>query len=337
MHRQQQLPTLVRHVTAAYREHAKIRYSQRPKETNRLGNLCTLLERKYGDLPAAEFGSLKLEALRNHFIEQGWTRNYINRMVRETRRVFRYAASRELIDAQVTTRLEMLEPLEEGFCQAPEGRETQPVDLDHVRLTAVLLSPVIKAMIELQAATGMRPSEVCNLKPSEVQKRPDGVWIYKPTRHKNSRRKKSRAIPIVGDVRITLGPYLNRDPDAFCFSPRESMAWFRQQQRKVRKSKVQPSHQNRKRRSPKKQPGEKYASTSYYRAIRDAAKRADIPHWYPYQLRHTAATVVREALGIEAAAALLGHARTDMTEVYAKIALEKAVQAAKAAPNVVTS
>jgi hypothetical protein len=36
---------------------------------------------------------------------------------------------------------------------------------------------------------------------------------------------------------------------------------------------------------------------------------------------------VREALGIEAAAALLGHARTDMTDHYAQQAIGKAVNA----------
>ncbi len=111
------------------------------------------------------------------------------------------------------------------------------------------------------------------------------------------------------------------------------MAWFREQQRKKRKSKVQPSQKNRKKAEPKRQPGLKYSSPSYYRAIQAAAKRAGVPRWYPYQLRHTAATVVRETLGVEAAAALLGHARTDMTEVYAKIGLDKAIEAAGAAPT----
>ena len=331
--RHQDSLVLVRHITAAYRQHIDRRYAQRPKEVSRLTNLCTDLDSSFGNLCVEEFGTLKLEELRHDFIQRGWIRKYINRMVRETRRVFRHAASRELIPAECHTRLAMLEPLEEGFCDAPEGRETTPVDLQHVRQTAAMLSPTLKTMIELQAATGMRPSEVCNLKPSEIERREDGIWVYRPTKHKNSRRKKGRQIPIVGDVRISLGIYLNRAPDAYCFSPQESMAWFREQQRKKRKSKVQPSQKNRKKAEPKRQPGLKYSAPSYYRAIQAAAKRAGVPRWYPYQLRHTAATVVRETLGVEAAAALLGHARTDMTEVYAKIGLDKAIEAAGAAPT----
>lgn len=327
---QQEMSLLVRHVTAAYMEHANKQYAERPKEVNRIKNLCKDLNKNFGDTCSVDFGPLKLEQLRNCFIEKGWTRKYVNRMIREVLRAFKYATSRELIPVEIHTRLQMLEPLKQGFCQAPEGKKTQPVDLQSVRETANRLSPTLKAMIELQAATGMRPAEVCNLKPSEIEQRADGVWVYRPTLHKNSRRNQKREVPILGDVRITLGKFLNRDPDSFCFSPRESMAWFRQQQRKNRKTKVQPSQQNRRKTIKKREPGLRYKSTAYYRAIQNAAKKAKVDPWYPYQLRHTAATVVRETLGIEAAAALLGHARTDMTEVYAQVKLSKSIEAAAA-------
>jgi integrase len=35
-------------------------------------------------------------------------------------------------------------------------------------------------------------------------------------------------------------------------------------------------------------------------------------------LRHTAGTAIREEMGIEAAQALLGHSRLDVTQVYAE-------------------
>ncbi len=54
---------------------------------------------------------------------------------------------------------------------------------------------------------------------------------------------------------------------------------------------------------------------------------------HPYQLRHLAATVVREALGIEATQALLGHSQIAMTEHYAKLTEAKAIEAAKHAPK----
>lgn len=41
-------------------------------------------------------------------------------------------------------------------------------------------------------------------------------------------------------------------------------------------------------------------------------------HWHPNQLRHSYATKVRKAHGLEAAQVLLGHSRADVTQVYAE-------------------
>lgn len=95
---------------------------------------------------------------------------------------------------------------------------------------------------------------------------------------------------------------------------------------------MQPSQVSRAKKNPKRQPGLRYSSESYYRAVTRAATKAKVDHWFPYQLRHTAASVVREALGVEAAQALLGHSRADMTEHYARLTEEKAIEAAKAGP-----
>ena len=332
-HQKEQAIT-VRTVTGEYREWIKERYANSYKERKRHESLCTTLEDEYGHVAAHEFGPRKLTELRDLFIASGNSRTYVNRLVRQVKGIFRHAVSRELIDISVVVRLDTLEPLRRGQTQAKEPEPVKPVDLQVVRKTAEHLSPIIKAMVELQAATGMRPSEVCNLRPCDIQRRDDGVWLYRPHRHKTQHCGKDRVVPIVGDIRITIGSFLDRDADSFCFSPREAMAWFRQQQRKNRKSKVQPSQVSRAKANPKRQPGLQYSPESYYRAVRTAAKKAKVDHWFPYQLRHTAASVVREALGVEAAQALLGHSRVDMTEHYARISEEKAIEAAQAGPLV---
>ena len=50
--------------------------------------------------------------------------------------------------------------------------------------------------------------------------------------------------------------------------------------------------------------------------------------WHPNQLRHTFATEVRKAHGLEAAQVLLGHARADVTQVYSERNLTLAVKVA---------
>jgi len=326
-------PIAVSDVCAEYREHVKKRYANAPKEILRLNRLCELLEHDHGTCPANEFGPRRLEQVRDSLIASGNSRKYVNRLIRAVRQVFRHALSRELIDPLVLVKLESLEPLRHGQTTAPESEPVTPVDLDDVRKTAKHLSPTLKAMLRVQAATGMRPGELCRMRPCDIDRKNDAAWVYRPSKHKTAHRGKSKAVPIIGDAREAILPFLNRVPDAYCFSPAESMQWYREESRRNRKSKVQPSQLDRSKPNPRKQPSDRFDAGSYRQAITRAAKKAKVAHWFPYQLRHTAGTVVRETLGVEAAQALLGHSRASMTEHYAKQSESKAIEAAMAAPN----
>ncbi len=61
-------------------------------------------------------------------------------------------------------------------------------------------------------------------------------------------------------------------------------------------------------------PGQRYTRHNY----RVAIQRAGIPAWSPRQLRHTRATMIRQAYGLEAAKAVLGHTDTKITEIDAE-------------------
>ena len=69
-------------------------------------------------------------------------------------------------------------------------------------------------------------------------------------------------------------------------------------------------------------PGLRQYRHSYRVAIQRACKRAGIAAWSPRQLRHTRATLIRQVYGLEAAKAVLGHADTKITEIYAERDLE---------------
>lgn len=62
-----------------------------------------------------------------------------------------------------------------------------------------------------------------------------------------------------------------------------------------------------------------YTNSSYGRAIKRACKRAGIAYWHPHQLRHAAADRARDAFGLDAAQAILGHKTANTTEIYAKV------------------
>jgi len=90
-------------------------------------------------------------------------------------------------------------------------------------------------------------------------------------------------------------------------------------------------------------PRDHYDPAGYRRAIARACERAwPVPegsdeeaakawrkahHWHPHQLRHTAATRIRKEYGVETARAVLGHASTTMTGLYAEIDRVKAAEA----------
>jgi hypothetical protein len=51
-------------------------------------------------------------------------------------------------------------------------------------------------------------------------------------------------------------------------------------------------------------------------------------HWHPNQLRHAHGTRVRREYGLEAAQVVLGHARADVTQVYAEADVSQAARVA---------
>jgi integrase len=56
----------------------------------------------------------------------------------------------------------------------------------------------------------------------------------------------------------------------------------------------------------------------------ELAQWRDDHRWSPLQLRHTAATAIRSKYGLESAQVVLGHAKADVTQLYADRDLSKA-------------
>lgn len=118
------------------------------------------------------------------------------------------------------------------------------------------------------------------------------------------------------DVVLVGGCVIDPAATLFCpFSAREDRL---RDARAKRKTKVPPSQVSRRRAKPQLTPASEYTPHTYAHAVRVAAGKAGAPHWHPNQLRHTFGTEVRKVHGLEAAQVLLGHARADVTQVYAE-------------------
>ena len=81
---------------------------------------------------------------------------------------------------------------------------------------------------------------------------------------------------------------------------------------------MQPSQVDRRKRKPRKQPGDHYTVASYRKAIQVACQKACIQKWHPHQLRHTAATEIRKRFGIEATRIILGHEDARTAQICAE-------------------
>jgi integrase len=136
-----------------------------------------------------------------------------------------------------------------------------------------------------------------------------------------------------------LRPYLLRDAEVYCFTPADSERKRLEARREARKTPLSCGNRpgtNLKRR--RKLPlGDRYDSGAYANCIRSASDVADrqarqqareadpnvtderlIPRWSPNQLRHSKATEVRRRYGLEAVQVVLGHAKADVTQIYAE-------------------
>jgi integrase len=131
----------------------------------------------------------------------------------------------------------------------------------------------------------------------------------------------------------------NKKPDAAVFSPRTAMAERRAAQRANRVAKMTPSRIAREKANEAKPSRyrEFYNKDSYRLAVKYAIVKGNkvlpddekIPHWTPYQLRHSAATAMENESGLDEAQTLLDHSSANTTKRYTHGRLQKLKELAR--------
>jgi integrase len=310
------------------------------------------LKKLYASTPAAEFGPLKLKAVRHEMITRGWTRKNINRQIGRIKHLFKWAASDELIPPSVTHGLAAVGGLRKGSAGVQESTPVKPVPEELLEAVLARASRHIRAMVEYQLLTGSRPDEVCSLRMADLDMT-GKVWTYRPPEHKTAHHEHNREIKIGPKAQDVIRPFLKTQTTAYLFDPREAEAERNAERRAARKTPMTPSQAARKaKHTPKRPKRDHFDVDSYRRAIARACHDAFPPpvplaqrdeettddwkkrltpeqheelrawhsahHWHPHQLRHSAATRLREQFGIEAARVVLGVKSAAITEVYAE-------------------
>lgn len=286
----------------------------------------------FGETAACDFGPVKLRRIQQWFVEvpvevrrkvEGEirtvriprTRSGINITINRIRRVWKWGVSRELVRPEVLLALQTLESLELGRSKAPEAKPRVAVDDGLVGDTVQYLHPILAAMVRLQRLTGMRPGEVCAMTSGQIEQGSAG-WLYRPDQHKNKWRGKPRSIPLSPAAVEILRPFLVEDPDQHLFRPCDRIAQLREEMRAKRKTKVQPSQQNRRKLQTSRIPGQCYTAGSYGRAIAKVCKDHGLEPWSPNQLRKTAINEVAQKAGEKHARAFAGHADGEVTRRF---------------------
>lgn len=318
-------------IVLGFVKHAQV-YYRKPdgtptSEATRVVSELRPLIKLYKDQPAAAFGPLSLEAVRNEMIQLGWVRSTINHAIGTVKRCFKWGTQKELIPPSVLHGLQSVDGLEAGRSEAKESKPVRPVPDEFVDAVLPFVNRHVGAMIELQRLSGMRSGEVCIMRGADIDTTGE-LWCYTPSSHKTQHHQRHRQIWLGARCQAILRPFLKPDVTAYLFSPREAEA--------ERRGAGNPAKRVAKRSRPL---GDRYKPLAYARAVTYGCDAADkwahgglaipddervIPRWNPHRLRHTFATRVRKAHGVEGAQVLLGHSQVQVTQLYAEVDATKA-------------
>jgi integrase len=278
--------------------------------------LRPLLELFDPGMLAMEFKTTHLETVRDHMIECGWSRKYINKAIGKIKRLFKWAVGKQYVTAEVFGALAVVEGLEPYRTEARETEEVEGVPDDVIEATVRELAPDTADMVRVARLCACRPGELVNINAEEIDRRDPDCWWYRPKRHKNAHRRHKRSIPLNREAQVILLPYIVAAGTGklFRFKHRDGLrqAIYRACARAFPHSTISAIPESN--RSPK-QCAELAAWNKAHR-------------WHPNQLRHAALQEAREKDGPDGAQALGGHKHLETTEIYTSVNESRAKQAA---------
>jgi integrase len=163
-------------------------------------------------------------------VVDAWTarklrRNTVNQRLQLVKYALSWGAEQELIPEATAALLSRVRPLRANRTQATEGDQVTSAPLRSIvavlrELRRQRFTRVSVALILAQYYCGCRPSEACRLSLAElhrggtvqigrrVHRVPAGVWIFRPTQHKNKHRGKVVVYAIGPRLQRILAPYV---------------------------------------------------------------------------------------------------------------------------------
>lgn len=334
----------------AYLEHARTYYVKSDRATSSVGAIRRAMDllvmSGLGAVPAVTFGTTHLRHFQTYLAAdplRRWSRGTMNSYTKIAVRAFEWAAADLMLGPAVDRQAQLAElravpllkrgrPAAPGLKPARETRDREPADLDHVKAAMIASTPTLRAMIEVQLLTGMRPLEVTRIRLGDLRPTINpAVMLYtpRPDANKLDHAAKPRHVYIGPRAWAILAARLPDHPDAYVFRPRDARDEARDAV--TRTTPAWPSHSSKARHLARKRGPlkirDRYSTDSYRQAIERACLRAKVPIWTPNQLRHNAASYIAEHESVQVAQILLGHADIATTMIYVKVAERQAIDA----------
>jgi integrase len=291
------------------------------------------LAESFGELAVNEFSPKKLKIVRNQMVKTGTLcRKTVNNYIGKIRRMFAWGVEEEVATASISHALKVVKDLRKGEDGTFDHPEREAVPEWVIAATLPFLPPTVAAIVQVQWLTGMRPSEVLNMRVGDIDRsRSNGLWYYSP-KHKTEEHIGEKPIPLGKPEQKLIAPYLEgKKSGDSVFSPKTAQRERAAEARANLKSKRTTSQREVDAKRAEKNAsrvGNFYDHSGYRRAVKYAIEKGnrhgvEIPHWSPYLLRNSAATAIELEHGLDEAQAQLGHTTANMTKRYSKAQLKQ--------------
>jgi len=242
------------------------------------------------------FGKYQFLQFRNELIRRDYARSYCNKLISKVKAVFKWGATYDFCSSEVYQNLRLIELVKYG--EAREDIPRKDVEDKVILQTLEYLPPTVRDMVIFQRVTGMRPSEVCRMKVSDIHQidhNEKSYWVCELKEHKTARFGKQRVIPLNDRAMEIIMPYITeRTLESFVFVTEcKHSCW---------------------------------TVDHWDRVIAETIQENALPKWTLYQLRHTKGTELVIKEGVEVAAAVLGNSVVVMSKVYDHSNVDKLVR-----------
>ena len=302
----------------------------------------------YHNWPFQDFGPYELRAVQKKLVrheyrsgktKKRYTRRGVNDTIKWIRHIWEWGMGRQIVKIEQIQSLKEVKPLKMGQLSTVDKTKRRRVTKEEFQKVIKAVSSVVGDILQLIWYTGMRPYEACEIRPYDILTDDPKCWLYIPGRdktpvggHKTAHFGRVKVIPLTKEPKKILASRIKDfDSKEYIFSPKEAVQELLGRKAASRKTPLKCGNRpgTNKNKHPMVQPGKKYNSNSLCHACKRGCERAGVEVFVPYDLRRTMATGTRSILGKEAARVLLGHTKTDTTDIYLLEEVQEAIKVAK--------